>query len=906
MHPNEPFNSAPPPLTSPEDQRTVKELFGILLDAQEAKLSGDPEASNLSKHAQNSLQNADTDIANTVKNLLQAHNRADSGLLCESSEQVSIASTPTDMTSPIVAPPAIDRYEILEELGRGGFGVVFRAQQLEPIKRPVAIKVLRSDLATPAMVARFQAEASLLARMNHDGIARVIDAGQDQLNRPYVAMELIEGQPLLEYCEHHNLTARQCVELFMPICQAVQHAHQRAVIHRDLKPSNILVEQRDARPCPRVIDFGIAKLIESQDSAVQTMDGDRMGTPRYMSPEQRAGDTGIDTRIDVYSIGILLCEALTGQVPSIQTETNLNSKRTGRRTTRPSTLVHASSLRRLPRANELKGDLVRIVSKSLAIDPEMRYQTAGAMGDDLERFLQGHPVLAKDAGPMYRTIKFVNRHQVASVFAFLAVIALIAGGIGLAVGLDRATTSRDAAQEAFNDSERQRQRAEFVNRFILGDMLGSIDPNINQGREITVREVFDNASAKLSERVDLDIETQYATHHLIGLNYAQIGAHDEAMDSLKRAADLSDGTHGSPSRQSIEIRLDLYDIIVSNGRSGQTALTKLLDEHAEQILEPSDRLYTRVKIRTSDSINEMKLMIESLDNDPSSSPMDKLVALANLGHLYTYASMTEERMEMRRQSYELSKEIFGPEHTTTLSSLASYAAIRVAKYHDEETLDLLYKAYEPSRRLLGLEHPITLRNMRSYAFLLGRFKNLNAGIALLEENTQGYIARFGESSIGHTLTLSYLGRLLLLNNQLKEALDILERVRDDQAKQWSAGHKIHAGANIDVAMCHLALGDPESARQNAAAALECATPGGIREIQANALIARALGRLGLFDEAVVHSTNAHTAFAVLEPNDLHYFTVGEQLIDTLDELGDTAGASDIAATIQRVNVPWKP
>lgn len=878
----------------------VKALFGLLLEAKEAARSGHSDAHRMGEVVQNALRDADPAVAQQAEQLIQAHERADTGLFIDTPDGSVSAETPAGDHGARVESPIIDGFRVGEEIGRGGFGVVYRGEQLVPVQRPVAIKILRTDLATPAMVARFRAEASVLARMNHEGIARVIDAGLDHANRPYVVMELIEGESLIKYCESHGLSIRDRVRLFEQICAAVQHAHQRAVIHRDLKPANVLVEDRGGDAVPRVIDFGIAKLVEDGGIDSQTLDGHRMGTPRYMSPEQRSGDGGADTRIDVFSLGVMLCEALTGEVPYAQT----SSRNTYQSPSRPSTLVAAKSPERSALVRELKGDLDRIVFKAISPDPELRYQSANAMGDDLRRYLDGRPVLARDAGFGYKAIKFMNRHRFSSSLSALTMLALIVGGVGLGVGMNRATVSRDAAEHALAESERQRHRAEFVNRFLLNDMLGSIDPNVNQGREITVREVFDTASAKLAGRDDLDVETQYTTLRLIGLNYGQIGAHNEAMSSLRRAAELAEQFHGGPSRDGIEIELDLYDIITSNGRSGSTELGKTLARDAEAVLDPTDRLYLRVRLRISESIDELARIVDDFERDPTSNRVDRLVALANLGHLYAYASMPNKLLETRRKSYELSLEIFGPDHSTTLGALATYAAYRVAKYRDHDTLDLLYRAYEPSRRMMGLEHPITLMNMRSYAFLLGRLDDPQQAIELLEENAQGYSNRFGESSITHTLTLSYLGRMHMVAGHPETALPILERVRDEQANQWSPGHKTNVNAHLDVAMCHLALGDGASAIVETNAAMEIAKPESLQMGQAFISLADANRLQGLSDEAIAYAQQARAIIESLKPESLLYFDEGHRLVEVFDHLGDHQQATALQAALDEVQAGW--
>jgi len=869
------------------DPVAVKELFGLMLDAAESDEENDTNVDQRKEAAKVALEQSSSAVRVAAENLFDAHSRADTGLFCEPKSLTDESKSIDETYGIVLTPPVIEGYTIGEEIGRGGFGVVYRGEQLVPVKRSVAIKILRTDLATTAMVSRFKSEASVLARMNHQGIARVTDAGLDRENRPFVAMELIEGESIVSYCANHGLSVRQRVKLVEQVCDAVHHAHQRAVIHRDLKPANILVELQGDRIQPRVIDFGIAKLLEDNEGEAQTLAGHRLGTPRYMSPEQRAGDSDIDIRIDVYALGVLLCEVLTGQVPYKNTGTKT------RQSTRPSTLIVQNDSVNRSLSSELKGDLDRIVLKASAAEPEMRYQSAAAMSDDLHRYLTGLPVLATDPSFIYRGVKFLQRHKLASTLAAVAMLGLVVGSVGLSVGLSRATASRDVAQDALKDSERQRQRAEFVNRFLLEDMLSVIDPNVSQGRDVSVREVFDTASTKLSEREDLDIETQYTTLRLIGLVYSEIGIHDEAMSSFRRAAELAEQFHGAPCREAIEIRLHLYDVIVSNGRSGMTKLGEQLNEDAQVVLLPEDDLYRRVRLRTTDSIQELVGIIDSIKNDSNSNSEEHLKGLASLANLYAFSFQYANELETRRLSYELSKMIYGSDHSTTFSRLGHYAAIRMQEYPDLETLELLYQAYEPARRLLGLEHPVTLSSMRVYANLLGKLKDLDAAILLLEECELGYRVRFGASSTSHTAACSVLGNHYLRAGRVEEALALLIQVRDDRARQWSKGHINNVMAHINVAKCYLALGNGEDARVEALAALEIAKPGSLLSVQIILYHARALIILGLIPEAAVQAELAASIFASHDSGSSDQMEIDEAIAEVLRDIEVSEQAQEL-------------
>jgi WD40 repeat protein/serine/threonine protein kinase len=340
-----------------------------------------------------------------------------------------------DDARPESAPPEPTRigpYELHEILGEGGFGVVFRATQCEPVVREVAIKLLKPGLGTSTIVQRFEAERHVLARMEHPGIAKLLDAGTTADGRSYVVMELVRGPSIVEYCRDRNLPARHRVALVARVCRAIHHAHQRAVIHRDIKPSNILVTEVDGRPDPRIIDFGIAKVLSDAQQEDHTRAGDVLGTPRYMSPEQISGGV-TDIRVDVYALGVVLCEALTGAVPR---SGESMSSRPLRETPaeRPSRLVvpdapaaavaGGADLRRT-----LRGDLDRIVMQCVEWEPDNRYDSAAALADELDRYLRGEPILAAGPSVLYRTGKFLRRNLLATAVVAAAMLSLVLGTV---------------------------------------------------------------------------------------------------------------------------------------------------------------------------------------------------------------------------------------------------------------------------------------------------------------------------------------------------------------------------------------------------------------------------------------------------------------------------------------------
>lgn len=342
----------------------------------------------------------------------------------------------------------IGPYKLLQSIGEGGCGVVYMAEQEKPVRRRVALKIIKLGMDTKSVIARFEAERQALALMDHPNIARVLDAGATETGRPYFVMELVHGVRLTEYCDSNKLATRQRLELFIQVCQAIQHAHLKGVIHRDIKPSNILVTMLDGAPVPKVIDFGIAKAIEEKltDKTLFTLYGHFIGTPAYMSPEQaQMSGMDVDTRSDIYSLGVLLYELLTGKTPFDQQELmsagidemrrTLSNREPHRPSTRLDTLtpeeLTATARKRLVEPAKLRlalrGDLDWIVMKALEKDRARRYQTANDLALDVQRCLENEPILARPPSRFYRLQKLARRNKVVFVSSAAVIAALVVG-----------------------------------------------------------------------------------------------------------------------------------------------------------------------------------------------------------------------------------------------------------------------------------------------------------------------------------------------------------------------------------------------------------------------------------------------------------------------------------------------
>jgi serine/threonine protein kinase/tetratricopeptide (TPR) repeat protein len=400
------------------------------------------------------------------------------------------AATPEEEVGAVIA----GRYKLLERIGEGGMGSVWVAQQTEPVKRKVAVKLIKAGMDSRAVLARFEAERQALALMDHPNIARIFDGGVTDKGSPFFVMELVKGVPITQFCDARKLTPRERLELFVPVCQALQHAHQKGVIHRDIKPSNVLVALYDDKPVPKVIDFGVAKATGPglTEESLNTGFGAVVGTPLYMSPEQATlNNLDIDTRSDVYSLGVLLYELLTGSPPFNRKELEragmLEILRVIREEEPPRPSFRLSTADALPslsasRGTEpkkltglLRNELDWIVMKALEKDRARRYETANGLAADVLRYLSGEPVNAHPPSRTYRMKKFLRKHKGPVSAASLVAFALVIGIIGTSIGLVRAEHERRAAEDARAAEAEQRDIAEKKEREAQREKAKALD-----------------------------------------------------------------------------------------------------------------------------------------------------------------------------------------------------------------------------------------------------------------------------------------------------------------------------------------------------------------------------------------------------------------------------------------------
>jgi serine/threonine protein kinase len=445
--------------------RDVKSIFGRALEIQSAA----DRAAYLDEAC-----GADAGMRAEVDGLLATLNRAGEFMRRPAAAGVTANYEPIAEQSGTVIGP----YKLMEQIGEGGMGLVFVAEQQHPVRRRVALKIIKPGMDSQQVIARFEAERQALAIMDHQNIAKVLDAGTTPSGRPYFVMELVHGVPITTYCDANQLIPRQRLELFIPVCLAIQHAHQKGIIHRDIKPSNVLVTMYDDKPVPKIIDFGVAKAIEQRltEKTVYTQFGTLVGTFEYMSPEQAEMNAfGVDTRSDIYSLGVLLYELLTGSTPLERPRLReaaygeivrlIKEEEPPRPSVRLSTsgeLAKVAAARKTDPAKLsrlVRGELDWVVMKALEKERTRRYETASAFAADLRRHLAEEPVEAGPPGAAYRLRKFIQRNRGKVIAAAAVLLTLVAGIIGTTWGLVEALDQREQAEEARINEAKQRKSA---------------------------------------------------------------------------------------------------------------------------------------------------------------------------------------------------------------------------------------------------------------------------------------------------------------------------------------------------------------------------------------------------------------------------------------------------------------
>ena len=678
----------------------------------------------------------------------------------------------------------IDRYRLLEVLGQGGMGTVWLAEQSAPVQRLVALKIIKLGMDTRQVVQRFEAERQALALMDHPHIAKVLDGGATASGRPYFVMERVEGVPITRYCETAELGLEERLRLFVRVCHAIQHAHHKGVIHRDIKPSNVLVSEQDGRPSPRVIDFGIAKATGLSDETRSrvTDHAHAIGTPEYMAPEQAdAGALDVDTRADVYSLGVLLYELLTGTRPfelaamgeggylqliGAIRETPPQKPSTRAATPHPRETGSAPSLSSRPWSAHLRGDLDWVALKALEKDRARRYETAAAFAADIERFLAHQPVEAVPPSALYRLRKFVQRRRKTVVSLAVITVLLVAGSFGTGLGLvralranrelDRANAERELA---FQNEQRQRERAqeaEAETRARAAELEDVVAFQVEQLGGIDVRAMGDGIRASVLEDAPAggkpDLERR-----LLGVNFTNV-----AMDTLRenlfeRSLAAIDRHFADRPLVAAELRHNLATTMMELGFLSEPGLPlEVALETFRTRLGPDDP-------RTLTVLGKRARLLMELGEWSLSEPL-------------------------WRECWEGLKRLHGPTAERTLVASAGLGAALVANRRFEPARAHFEEALEACRAGLGEDHAVAGLLHHNRGGLQAESGELSAAEASFRRAYEIRTNALGETH-PHTLaSRSTLAACLLLLNRYDEAESHLRSLVADQSDVLGDDH----------------------------------------------------------------------------------------------------------------------
>ncbi|MCP4899693.1 MAG: serine/threonine protein kinase [bacterium] len=643
-------------------------------------------------------------------------------------------------------PDVIGPFRIREVLGAGGMGVVYLAEQDEPVQRELAVKVVRADLTAPGASERFSAERQALARLSHPAIAQMYEAGTTDDGFPYFAMELVSGHSIIEHCDRSRLSVEDRLELFTRVCDGVQHAHHRGIIHRDLKPSNILVAEQDGVPVPKIIDFGIAKALDRPLLGVTELTGERIiGTPAYMSPESLGivdGSEEVDTRSDVYALGILLYELLSGTRPFetegvslaqilmriSQEEAELPSvKLRSEKTDAQDQAAQHRGVSNETLLRRLKGDLDLIVAKAIAHDRDERYNSPADLVSDIRRHLSNQPVIATPPSLRYLVGKLMRRHRGAVIAGVVVLLTLLLGIAGTSIGFLRARSEADRAT-------REAAVATAVSGFVI-DLFDLSDPSETRGSTITARELLDHGA----EDVRGDFQDQPLARArfmlTIGEIYDKLGLYEEAEDLITDALEIRQQNQAADSLAVAEALNALGGVLVSQGRYDE-ALAAC--QQALEIQERRDGPVSESVARSLTGIGaahnhqghyqeaESVLQRAFAIREEILPPDDPSIGLSlnELALVYHDQGMHEEAEPLYRRSLTIWEKAYGPNHMEVAVGLNNLALLCDSEGRPEEAEALYRRSLEIYEEVLGPDHPNLARSFNNLALLydrMGRF-----------------------------------------------------------------------------------------------------------------------------------------------------------------------------------------
>jgi serine/threonine protein kinase len=689
-------------------------------------------------------------------------------------------------------PERIGSYRIRGVLGEGGMGVVYHAEQEQPIRRDVALKVVRVGLVGASARARFESERQALAVMDHPGIARIYDAGATDDGTPYFAMEHITGESITAWSDSRQLDIDARLVLMEKVCHAVQHAHIKGVVHRDLKPSNILVTEVDGRAEPRLLDFGIAKAIESSGDSetMHTAFGAVMGTIEYMSPEQATGGAArVDTRSDIYSLGVILYELVTGTLPfessalrdagafeALRLIRDTDPPTPERRFTGTPTRDDVARRRRTDVRSlrrQLGSDLGWIIMRALEKDPARRYQSAGDLADDLRRLRRSEPVAAGPPGRRYRVSRFVRRHRVGVVAASVVLVALL-GGVTLAtVGFVRAKRAQTRA-------EAEARRATVIAEFLTG-MLAQARPENARGRDITVQEVVDSTAARVQRdrTFDNDPETLASILHALGETYRSLAQYDRALPLFERALEIREDVLGPEN-----------DFTLNS--MGKVAATRA------QAGDPRG------------SIEMVKELIRLRRKVSGPEHPDYVGEVMNLGNMYADLGEYDRAIPLLQEVIEIDRRTVGSDAPDIAYSINNLATVLVDQGEYVQAIPLHEESLALRRKHFGEPSAEVATALGNYARALDGAGRHDEALAAAQSAVSMSDSVFGPEHPRSATSRVRLGEALLHTGHAAEAEPVLKRALDVflrvDPRHWRAGDAQARLGEVELALGKTTVG----------------------------------------------------------------------------------------------------